>query len=115
MTIDLSRLTVLGTISARENAALEKARATLDVELSTSKEVRRQLLAEQRRDGSAGERGSIRRRIDQLRAKQGEIDQRIEDQEASIELLQERATAAHRLRKTCEAWAAQHVQSGGAQ
>ena len=57
----------------------------------------------------------IRRRIEQLRAKQTEIDQRIEEQEATIELLQERATAAHRLRKTCEAWAAQHVQNGGVQ
>jgi len=115
MTIDLSRLTVLGTISARENAALEQARAALDAELTASKEVRRQLLAEQRRDGLASERGRLRRRIEQLRAKQTEIDQRIEEQEASIELLQERATAAHRLRKTCEAWAAQHVQNGGAQ
>lgn len=111
MEIDLSRLVVLGTISAREKAAVDRARGALDMELSAAKEVRRKLAAEQRRDT---ERASGRRHIEELRAKEDEINQRIEDHHASIEVLQERATAAHRLRKACEAWVAENGQNGGA-
>ncbi|CAH0154684.1 hypothetical protein SRABI05_00634 [Agrobacterium fabrum] len=112
MKIDLSRLAVLRTISAREKAAVDMARGALDMELSASKEVRRKIAAEQRRDG---DRASTRRHIDDLRAKEDEINQRVEDHHASIEVLQERATAAHRLRKACEAWVAENEQNGGAQ
>lgn len=107
MKFDLSRLTVLGTISAREKAAAAELQEALSSELSAAKEIRRKIVAEQRRES---DRTTNHGHIEDLRTKESEINQRVEDHEASLEVLNERANAAYRLRKSCEAWVARNVQ-----
>lgn len=113
MKFDLGRLAVLGIISAREKAAVDRELAYLDMDLAAEKEVRSKLVAEQRRVSS--DRAGEKRSVDQLKARQREIIERIEDHEENLEVLRERATAAHRLRKNCEAWAAINLQNGAAE
>ncbi|MEJ1173181.1 hypothetical protein WA845_02950 [Agrobacterium sp. CMT1] len=111
MTIDPNRLTVLRTACAREDAALEHARAALHADMDVANEFRRQILAEQRR--VKPDRTDARGLIEELQEKQAELNKRIEDKEGEIEILQERAHAAKKLRKTCEAYAAAHAQQTG--
>lgn len=115
MRIDVNRLAVLERISAREAAAVERVRVAMDADISAATALRRKFAAQQRRNGFVGGLTADDQDAGEYRKQAAEINRRIVDNEAAIEELQERAVAAKRLRRSCQAWAAQNAELGGGQ